>query len=79
MSNVSVFLNADDGEPRVNDLGEGRGSRFIAVYLGSITVYLPGYDEQCAAHARALAAALLSSADKLDASLVEEQVEHANG
>lgn len=70
--NVSVSLHSTDKEPTVYPVVAPDGA-FIVVNIGGLSIYLAGFEAECVANARALAAELTRVADEVAATLPAEQ------
>lgn len=69
---VSVHLSSRDQVTPVI-VRQQTGAAFISVRFGDVSILLSGFDGECAAQARAIAAALTKAADECTPAPVPEE------
>jgi hypothetical protein len=73
MASVSISLSEDElPEVRVNEADSSM--LFIVVAYGDVTLYLPGYNAECAASTRKFGEVLLAAAAKVSVMVQKREV-----
>ena len=79
MASVSISLTRHDNAPTVRDIGPTPDGHFLSLDITTgVGFYLPGYDAECAAYARMLAAKLIAGAERIEALLAEKAEQPIN-
>jgi UDP-N-acetylmuramyl pentapeptide synthase len=69
MTTATVSLHAGSESPSATVLTTSEGARFVIFSVGGVQIFIPGFDADNVAAARALAATLTAVADELETAL----------